>query len=139
VVVLALAGPDWPRWLGVRRASASSVKGGIERSASNEALLRRIAAKDQVTDRLLAGDLTLLQAAAWFRRLNDDPPHLPTDYSKLPGESEEEKVCRQVIAWAGHRLGLQGVAASEADGTVRRLEDELDGRLRRDGRVELPW
>jgi hypothetical protein len=137
VAVLALVGPDWAKWLGSRRASAGAA--AVEQSETSKVLLRRIAAKDEVIDRLLAGDLTLLEAAAWFRRLNADPPHLAMDYSMLAGDSEEEKVCRQVISWVGHHLAMKAASASEAHDVVHRLEGELQERLRRDGRVELPW
>ena len=50
---------------------------------------RRARAKEQIVTELLAGRLTLFQAGAGFRRLNDEfPRELPPPL--LPGDSDEE-------------------------------------------------
>ena len=54
-------------------------------------------ARNQVVDRLLEGELTLIQAAAWFRYLNENPPRLASDYrGQWPGDSDGEKLCRVI-------------------------------------------
>ncbi len=104
--------------------------------AGNEAAVRRLDAKSAVAQRLIDGELTLLEAAAWFRyitRTTAAAGDIPE-----PGEEDEpeaERFCRQVIRWAGTTARTASAERSEA--IVRRLEAELDER-RRDGGVELP-
>jgi hypothetical protein len=69
-----------------------------ERSAAllrrDRALQERIAAKDIVIGRVLGRRLTLLQAAAAFRRIHERfPPEGP------PDDPSEEGLCRQVLGW----------------------------------------
>jgi hypothetical protein len=92
-----------------------------------DAVLARLAAKARVVADLRAGRLTLPQAAARFRRLNDAPC---TDLARrLRGATEEERLCRQVIRWA--ESTAQGESPGEAEQTRDGLEAELDGLLAR--------
>ena len=68
----------------------------------SEIVHERIKAKNRVVARLLAKEISLLEAAAWFRYLNDNPPERPCDFRRMmPGASDGEKACRQVVEWAG--------------------------------------
>jgi hypothetical protein len=130
----ALAGPG--RRLG-RPAPPGAVEG--QREARLERQLRvarrRSDAKDRVVRRLLAGWLTLPQAAALFGRLNERPEDCPGQDGYLwPGASQEEKLCRQVIAWAREVGRAEAVSAK----AVARLERELEALLGRPGGVRLP-
>src|SRR5262249_38781911 len=59
---------------------------------------RRILAKDEVLTALLAGRLTLLEAAARFRDLNAGLPELRERLlQQFPGGSYELALCRDVI------------------------------------------
>ena len=99
----------------------------------------RIKAKDKVTDRLLANELSLLEAASWFRYLNDNPTKYPSDFRKFwNGASDGEKSCRQVIAWARTRL-LTRMPPSQADLAVAPLDAELRRLLCDNEVIELPW
>src|SRR5262245_21325647 len=40
----------------------------------------RMHAKNRVVERLLVGELSLVEAAAWFRFLNDNPPDHRSDF-----------------------------------------------------------
>jgi hypothetical protein len=99
----------------------------------------RATRKTEVIDRLLAGELALLEAAAWFRHLNDNPPHCPCDFRRLHrGASDGEKACRQVLEWARCAAATRhtsGVAAK----ILARLERELEERAATDEPIELPW
>ena len=103
----------------------------------NEAAVHRLEAKSAVAQRLIDGELTLLEAAAWFRyitRTTASAGDFPA-----PGEEDEpeaERFCRQAIRWAGTTAHLDSAERSEA--LVRRLEAELDGYRRRAGGVQLP-
>ncbi len=105
--------------------------------AGNEAAVHRLEAKSAVAQRLIDGELTLLEAAAWFRyitRTTASAGNFPA-----PGEEDEpeaERFCRQAIRWAGTTAHVDSAERSEA--IVRRLEAELDECRRRDGGVQLP-
>ena len=89
------------------------------------ATLRAIA-KDRITAEVMAGRLTLLQAAALFGELNRVPP------APRP-QSGAEELCRQVIAYAeGEARGGAGETAAAA-----RLQKELEGLLA-EGPLRLP-
>jgi hypothetical protein len=96
-------------------------------------VLRRIVAKQQVVGELQAGRLTLLQAAARFRDLEEA---LPVTRGWPPratsGPAEGERWCREVMAWAQTQHGeyLPDLAA--------RLEADLRRHRGTDGTVRLP-
>jgi hypothetical protein len=102
-----------------------------------EAVILRILAKQHLTREVAAGRQPLLESAALFRELNRLPPALhPADHPSLAGHSEEELLCRQVIAYVAARDGDWPESAAEA--AVARLEAELLEELRRHGGVQLP-
>src|SRR5689334_17838611 len=72
----------------------------------SDAVAYRLEAKTLVTHRLLAGRLTLLEAAAEFRALNQTRHEHGWDWWETahPGVSAEEGHCREVLAWAGAAL-----------------------------------
>jgi hypothetical protein len=79
----------------------------------------RAAAKEGATRDLLAGRLTLIRAAARFRALNVLP--LAEAFS---GATEEERACRQVIAWAESASEQAG-----PPGAGRRIRERLEAEL----------
>jgi hypothetical protein len=99
----------------------------------------RLKEKERVVARLRDGELTLLEAAAWFRFLNDNPPEHPAVFrTRFPGRSDGEKACRQVIAWVKTTL-FRTVPESQAASEVSRLEAELAALLAEHEHIELPW
>jgi hypothetical protein len=101
-----------------------------------EVLLRRIAAKEQVVAELVAGRLTLLQAAARFRDLKEEPPDMADPPGYPCGCSEGERLCREVMAWADGWLAER--APQRAAAVAARLEAELRRHRDRAGMVRLP-
>jgi hypothetical protein len=99
----------------------------------------RIEAKDAVVDRLLAGEITLLEAAAWFRQVCDNPPDYRVDFRRnFAGDSDGEKACRHVIAWVNARVwSLHGQAQAEL--AEQKYQRELDSMLATGRPIELPW
>jgi hypothetical protein len=99
----------------------------------------RSESKRQVARDLLAGQVSLTQAAARFGELNARPPE--TDASLFPGATEEERLCRQVIQFATKELEGKpedgGRPTAESVACRRRLEGELQALLER-GPVLLP-
>lgn len=137
MIALALVVAE-PTWL--RSASAEQHVFLIQAPGEQVQIVQaRMTAKSRVVDRLLAGELTLLEAAAYFRELNDKPSNYPCAYRLAwPGDSDGEKLCRQVIEWATSRCKVTRTP-SERDEITRRLENELDRLLCQGGPVELPW
>jgi hypothetical protein len=90
-----------------------------------------------VVRRRRAGELTLREAAARFKYLNENAG-TRRDYfrERYPALSAEEAACRQVITWV--YVELNQTARDRAAATVARLEAELEGHLRSEGKVELP-
>jgi hypothetical protein len=84
---------------------------------------------------LLAGRSTLFETAAGFRavqRVKDEYVR-PVPF-RFPGRTEEEQLCRQVIAHVEEQLRDE----PEGPVVVARLEKELQEHLERYGTVRLP-
>jgi hypothetical protein len=96
--------------------------------------LTRLAAKGQATEEVIAGRRSLLDAAAEFRRWDALPPRQTPETGPLEiaGDGPEERYCRCVIWWVHYQAPPE-----RADELTRRLEDELDARLK-DGSLRLP-
>jgi hypothetical protein len=76
---------------------------------------------------LMHGDLSLREAAACFRQVNAlRPAGLPSGSSYHQGNSEEERLCRQVIQYVHVLLEEE----RQEDGLLRHLEAELAERVR---------
>ena len=115
----------------------TSIEEGRELDAQLEESLQRCTAKEDSARALIAGQLTLLEAAAGFRDVNACWPKARTflqqAYAGLP---YEHALCRQIIAYAEAELRHQGSA--QKDSVLHRLEAELEEHLRRHGKVCLP-
>ena len=126
-------------------AEAGAPAAASERAAEAErekldALLhgvaRRVDAKEQVAQEVAEGRLTLAEAAARFRDMNQQLPAFAWDTFRqaYPGRSDDERHCRQVIEF----VRAQVQALSMADRAVAgRLEAELQEHLDR-GDLRLP-
>jgi hypothetical protein len=123
--------PAQPDWESQRRARAQMQR-------QTDVLLARVKAKEEVIQQLVAGQLTLFEAAAWFGHLNQNPPELASTSTRMfPGRSPEEKLCRQVIHWAEQHLRAT-TTDSHTQELICRLEDDLATHLAEHGRVVLP-
>jgi hypothetical protein len=92
--------------------------------AQQETVSDRRQARRETLEALVAGRLTLLQAASRFKGLNERPPECMTAVrSTYEGASDEERLCRQVIA--GVRGLLEDLPPSESASIIARLESEL--------------
>ena len=106
-----------------------------ELDRANEEEVRRVFAKQEAVLGVLEGRLTLWQAAARFRVLDDAPPRFTP--RKFPGHSPmtpEERCCREVIAWAE---GEEARRPGGGEGVAGRLAAELEEALRH-GPLSLP-
>jgi hypothetical protein len=77
---------------------------GEELEQRTRAVIGRLERKEKIVKALLAGRLTLLQAAARFRALNEGPPAFGWDQFRdaMPGGSDDERHCHEVIEFAYH-------------------------------------
>src|SRR5262249_31634472 len=90
---------------------------------------RRIQAKHDVICELLAGRLTLLEAAAGFRDLDAGLPEVRDRLVQhYPGMPYEMMLCRQVIEQERSVLGVRD--PDQVERVVARLEAELQAHLR---------
>jgi hypothetical protein len=90
-----------------------------------QAIAQRVKRRQRVTDELVAGRLTLLEAAALFRALDRAPPAFNWDIFRLytPGNSDDERHCHEVIAWVYLTLRVTDQCKAEA------LRQDLDRQL----------
>jgi hypothetical protein len=94
-----------------------------------------IGKRSEIVSDLLAGRLTLFEAAAGFRAVEQvKAKYLPPLPLPFPGKSEEEQLCRHVIACVERRLGDKPEQATVG----ARLQKELQEHLERYGSVHLP-
>jgi hypothetical protein len=98
----------------------------------------RILAKHVVAREAAAGTRSLVEAAALFRELDRLPPAAP-DPSSVPPyrgwRSEEERLCRQVMAFARQVLHDDPPARDRAEA---RLAGQLQEELRNPGAIRRP-
>jgi hypothetical protein len=85
----------------------------------------RMDRREEVTEDVVAGRLTLVEAAAWFRRLDADAAEA---YRRgwrrvTEGGSDEERYCRQVLNYAELALRGRADAADVLAGLNRQLEE----------------
>src|SRR5262249_25337141 len=96
-----------------------------ELQAQQAESLRRNALREEAVAALVAGRMTLLEAAARYRALAQETPGYHWEQFRLgyPGASDEERHCRQVIAAVQARLRDKPDETAEV---VARLEAELE-------------
>jgi hypothetical protein len=127
VVMLALAWKDLRR-PGPPRRGLSSAFVVTPPDSVARSFLSRFDARNHVVDRLLLGEIGLVEAASLFRTID---PHFGGR-----SESSAEQICRQVIDWASARVE----ADLQSDGHALRiaaLETELQTLLAA-GAIDLP-
>ena len=99
-------------------------------------ILRRALEKDRLAGEVIEGRLSLVDAAARYRDLDEQPP--PFSWSNFrsayPGDSDDERHCRAVIVFVRAELASRPGADPAV---VGRLEAELHDLLNR-GEIRLP-
>src|SRR5262245_4691846 len=100
------------------------------------AVVERCAEKHRLAAEVLEGRLGLLEAATHFRDLNEQPPPFLWERfrDRFPGRSDDERHCRQVIAFV--KAALPEYRGADP-APVARLEAELEELLRQ-GDLRLP-
>jgi hypothetical protein len=93
-------------------------------NVSLNAVSARLGSRARITDAVIEGQIGLHEAAARFRDLNETAlPHSVDLRDCYAGDSEEERCCRQVMAWVTTRLEQKSTA--EAEMVTERLEEEF--------------
>jgi hypothetical protein len=121
---------------------AADPQEAVRQPLPETALLRPVA-KRRLAREVIAGRLSLWQAAAQFGALNRLPPEAAylsrIDLSARPPHlsprTDEERLCWQVISYVEAELWEE---PGRARSVVARLEAELQEGLRKQGRIRLP-
>jgi hypothetical protein len=100
------------------------------------AWLHSVDIKLDITDDLIGGRLTLLQAAMQFRAAEADLPQamMRPILEVFPGGSDDERLCRKVISHVESALKQD---PSQRQAVVQQLETELQEHVKRYGTVRL--
>jgi hypothetical protein len=143
VLTVGMAGVSFsqPEWLwhasGLAGAEASFTKereteARLERRL--EIVQRRLEVKRKIIRELLAGRITLFRAAALFGDVNESPEDCRDAYRLVTeGQSDGEKLCRQVIAWAKEALARHVSAGPHL--LIEQLEKQLEAHMAANGGV----
>jgi hypothetical protein len=105
-----------------------------ELEAKDQATLHRIAVKEQLIQEVIAGRVSLMEAAAQFRALNATQPRFMEIIRDFyAGATDEECLCKNVLGYVATYLG-EGAKNHEV---YRRLNADLAQRLAQ-GQLALP-
>jgi len=138
----ALAGVYWPR---AQENPEPDAPPGmlVTNGPMPESMTLRFLAKQHIARDVVAGRMSLIEAATIFRVLNQ-----PVDLDALnreggqfwvltePVHTEDERHCRQVVQWVS-ALGLTD-SSEHVAAAVARLTAEYQEEARRHGQVRLP-
>jgi hypothetical protein len=132
--VARLADPRTP--LGLPAAADPETERGRQLNEQLRTILCRCSEDQRLAREVAAGRLGLVEAAAGYRDLTADDPTFNQEAFRraFPGGSDEERYCRQVIAFVRETFRKQPGADPAV---VERLEAELQDRLER-GDLSLP-
>jgi hypothetical protein len=100
-------------------------------------LERRIQAKTLLIEQLIKAELTLLEAASCFRQLNEGHADFQDfTWQKLPGSSDGEKLCRQVLIW--FHAALEHLPKEQRGSVKARVQGEFDRLLSGNATIVVP-
>jgi hypothetical protein len=139
-----LVGLSWTAWRAVQHwvlpeliDLAAQSRRSQQLDGALQGMLRRVAEQRQVARQVLGGRLTLLEAAACLRVIwaDEPPPFRAAVRRHFPGVTEEEWLCRRVIAFVAGEL--EDGPPEQARDWEQRLRAELSQHLQR-GPLRLP-
>ena len=133
LIALTVVRPGWASVVGLDLWNLPLLNGEIAEQENISArldrqqiiVLARLAAKEEVLHELLAEQITLVEAAEEFRRLDQTPVESiqrAPEYST--GRTEGERYCREVIQWV--RFEPEDNPPGRMERIARRLEAELE-------------
>lgn len=110
---------------------------GEQLSHEVQVTIERVQTKDTIIEQLVSGEMTLIEAAAWFRSLHEDPRTWHNPRNPRPEHDEGERWCYVVMDYAGTKVQCER-SESQADALRQRLEAELQELVECHGAVKLP-
>jgi hypothetical protein len=98
--------PELGEWPGARRELEEAERRSAELTEQAQGGVARLWAKERVAEEVIAGRLTLRQAAARYRHLaRAHPGFFWKQYREAyPGPTDWERHCQEVLALVRHRL-----------------------------------
>jgi hypothetical protein len=126
--------PQWAAGLGMDFWNLPELHRRLDRAYEETAeldrragiLLRRIDAKERITDELIAGRMKLEKALPRFRELNDTPADFPNHYREFyPASSAEESVCLQLLSWVRNSMDERPLLREEVMARLEAEKEEL--------------
>jgi hypothetical protein len=121
----------------IRAFYARDVQVHEDMSRFDGVLLARCEERRVICDQVAAGRMSLFEAAAQFKHLNSLPG--PSSYdavAAMPGDSENERVCSQVISWL--ESTTRQLPPSQREAVVERAKADLREHRDCHGTVILP-
>lgn len=110
---------------------------GEQLSREVQATVARLAIKDRIAEALRSDKMTLIEAAACFRSLYEDPKSWHHPHRPCPSHDDGESWCREVIEWVYRSVRIEQ-SPDRASTMRQRLEEELQEELEYNGVVTLP-
>jgi hypothetical protein len=121
----------------VRAFYADDAQHQYELSRFDGVLVARCHERQTIVEQLAAGRISLFEAAAEFKRLNAQPnPCKYNSVAQLPGNSDNERTCWQVIYWLD--ANTRHLPPSQHQLLLDRVKADLCDHRARNGTVILP-
>jgi hypothetical protein len=121
----------------IRALYADDARQEHELSQFDGVLIARCEKRQAIIDQLTAGRISLFEAAAEFKRLNAQPnPSQYRFFKELPGDSDDERTCWQVISWLD--VNSRHLPPSQQQLLLDRVKAELREYKACNGTVILP-
>jgi hypothetical protein len=124
-------------WSFIRVLYPDEARQAADMARSEGVLLPRCEQRAKIATQVCEGQMNLFDAAAEFKRLNLLPS--PSSYNPIgdfPGDSENERVCWQVISWV--KSNTIQMPPSQRQAVLDRLTADLMEHLACNGTVILP-
>ncbi len=96
----------------------------------------RVSSKGEIAEALKNGQMTLLEAAAYFRWLHEDLQSWHHPFRPRPELNDGASWCREVIEWTDRYTSTQPTA-NQPSALRQRLEAELQEVLKKQDRLTL--
>lgn len=101
-----------------------------------QATMERTNTKEKIADMVAGGEMSLIEAAAWFRSLHEKRTSWDNLLRPSPGQDEGEGWCRIAIDYVDNKVRFEK-SPSRADALRQRLEAELQEHIDCHGVVAL--
>jgi hypothetical protein len=116
----------------------------LEAQSRNEQLARetqitieRVQNKGRIAEALKNGEMKLIDAAAYYIRLHEDPKSWRHPFHPRPDRQDIVGWCREVIEWT-EKYTSSDSSPRKSEALRQRLETELQEQLERQSAVKLP-